>query len=681
MTSWLVRVIAIGLALLLSSCGGGGAEPTDTARSTRGPHLAYNAALQKWIPQPSSPATTFVYLASDVGDHVGSGAEYLYTTSDASISVTFSSGYLQVKIVGDQWWNGNFKMPTGVTTLQEGTYTGLGAYLHHDPAVGGFAWIGEGRACYDLTAWVTITNVVYRKAHLQSFDVVFEQRCDGDSAALRGLVHWDASDKPIPAGYLPPAPEGLWSAPPGATPATGNYVYVVGDDNDFIVGPESHLYTQANAILSVAREGSGGLKIEVEGDENWVGIFVGPSNLTQLKVGYYGWVMGYPFSNPLKGGLDWEGEGRGCNSLWGWFAIDEVSYASNGTIASLQMRFAQDCEAPSANRGTRGLLYGQIRWSADDPTVPPGPVSPPPDGLWQPAAGAAPSSGTYVFLENDRGIGDSQWIERHTYTHANSVLSMSLVGAKLEVQVVGDEGWDGTFQGMSSISTLQVGYYGSLQRWPFHNPAKGGIDAGACNRASGWFVIDELRFTNGSLQFLKMRFLHYCDASTKPLRGQIQWDANDTSRPSGPVTPIPGDLWKPDAGATPLVGNYIYLKSEPGDYIGRGQTFLHTDQIQVYGNNPLTIYGGGWTGRFAPMNSLSQLQVGYYPDLQRFPFHNPVKGGLSWSGESRGCNELTGWFAVDQITVVNGVTSAIKIRFEQRCDPSAPLRGEIRWSR
>ncbi len=57
-----------------------------------------------------------------------------------------------------------------------------------------------------------------------------------------------------------------------------------------------------------------------------------------------------------------------------------------------------------------------------------------------------------------------------------------------------------------------------------------------------------------------------------------------------------------------------------------------------------------WNGDFQAMNVLSALQPGYYGNRQRFAFHNPAVGGLSWSGDGRGCNTLTGWFVVDSVT-------------------------------
>jgi hypothetical protein len=82
------------------------------------------------------------------------------------------------------------------------------------------------------------------------------------------------------------------------------------------------------------------------------------------------------------------------------------------------------------------------------------------------------------------------------------------------------------------------------------------------------------------------------------------------------------------------------------------------------------------------MTGLTQLQPGYYGDLQRYPFHNPVRGGLSVSGNGRGCNTLTGWFVVDAVSFTGGILDAIDLRFEQHCEGGAPaLRGKLHWIR
>ena len=94
----------------------------------------------------------------------------------------------------------------------------------------------------------------------------------------------------------------------------------------------------------------------------------------------------------------------------------------------------------------------------------------------------------------------------------------------------------------------------------------------------------------------------------------------------------------------------------------------------------MTVGGGGWTGDFQAMSSLTQLKAGYYAGLERWPFHNPAKGGLSWSGNGRGCNTLAGWFVVDQVTYSGTAITALDLRFEQRCEGSMPaLHGAIHW--
>ena len=190
------------------------------------------------------------------------------------------------------------------------------------------------------------------------------------------------------------------------------------------------------------------------------------------------------------------------------------------------------------------------------------------------------------------------------------------------------------------------------------------------------------------LTAIDLRFEQHCEGGSPALHGQVRWIAGDTTAPPGPVLPIPATYWQPAPGATPASGNYIFLQSDVGDYIGAGQTYTYTP-----GDAQLTVSATGghlsvrvagskvWTGDFQAMSSLSALQPGLYADLQRYPFHNPVKGGLSWSGDGRGCNTLTGWFIVDSVTYASGVLSSVDLRFEQHCEGGTPaLRGQIRWS-
>lgn len=167
----------------------------------------------------------------------------------------------------------------------------------------------------------------------------------------------------------------------------------------------------------------------------------------------------------------------------------------------------------------------------------------------------------------------------------------------------------------------------------------------------------------------------------------FQTFAPGTATTQQPFTPIPAGLWQPPSGATPSAGNYVYLQSDVGDGIGQGQTYTYTPlnaQLTfsaITGGVGVSIQGNTWwTGEFVGPSTMSQVQVGYYSGLIRWPFHNPVLGGLNWSGDGRGCNMLLGWFAVDNVTYTNGVLSGVDLRFEQQCEGGqAALHGALHW--
>lgn len=155
----------------------------------------------------------------------------------------------------------------------------------------------------------------------------------------------------------------------------------------------------------------------------------------------------------------------------------------------------------------------------------------------------------------------------------------------------------------------------------------------------------------------------------------------------GPIPPPPG-LWAPAPGTTPASGSYVYLESDPGDYIGGGQVLTYTPANATLtftgsaGYVGVAIGGGAWwNGDFQAMASLPLLVPGFYGDLARYPFHDPARGGLSWSGEGRGCNTLTGWFVVDAVSHAGGALTAVDLRFEQHCEGGPPaLHGQLHWA-
>jgi hypothetical protein len=677
-----IRNLFLGtfVVALLAACGGGAQAPEGPTPESR---AAVGTFARRPPPIVTPPTVTTVDLQSDAGDYIGQGQSYHYTKANANLSITVAQGVISVSVAGDQNWSGHFQYSRLASTLRLGQYPHLARYPAAATGRGAsMDWSGQGRGCNALSGSFDISSATYVDGALQSFSLSFTQHCEGAMPAMHGVVNWAANDPTVGPGPVAPPP-GLWSPDPSVLPASGRYVYLQSDAGDYIGGGGTYLYTSSNAQLSKSTS-DGLLHVGVAGNQNWTGDFKAMSGLTQLVPGYYGDLSRYPFFNPLKGGLDWSGEGRGCNQLSGWFVVDSVSYV-DGALASISLRFEQHCE------GAAAALHGAVNWTAVDTGGPSGPVSPPP-GLWAPDAGLLPASGRYVYLQSDAGDYIGGGVNR-LYTGANASLSDSASGAQFHINVNGDTWWYGDFSAMSGLTALAPGYYGGIGRFPFNNLTTGGLswygDGRGCNTLTGWFVVDEVSYVNGALASIKLRFEQHCEGGAAALHGAISWTATDTATPPGPVSPPPAGLWSPDPAALPASGRYVYLKSDAGDYIGGGQTYLYTDAnmgMSASSNGGLfAIYLNKnfdwWSGDFLAMNTIAKLQPGYYGSLERYPFNNPVKGGLNWDGEGRGCNTLTGWFVVDDVTYVNDALTSIKLRFEQHCEGgTAALHGQIYWT-
>ena len=275
----------------------------------------------------------------------------------------------------------------------------------------------------------------------------------------------------------------------------------------------------------------------------------------------------------------------------------------------------------------------------------------------------------------------------YTYTNSNAIISVTADTTAIQVSITGKQHWDAGFY-VPTGAKLGKGTYTNATRSPFQQGGAGMNWEGegrGCNMLTGSITIDSLSWSNGagsSLAAIDMHFDQHCENGVPALRGTIHWRNDDPAvPPQGPSVPIPTNLWQPPAGVVPDTGNVVYVVSQQGDEIGQGATDLFQTAITVTASGAhVTVSAGGYAGDFVRMNTISQLKLGYYSDLTRYPFNSPVQGGLDWKGYGRGCNTLTGWFAVDKVNYVNGVLVGIQLRFEQHCDGQAPaLNGMVRW--
>jgi hypothetical protein len=148
---------------------------------------------------------------------------------------------------------------------------------------------------------------------------------------------------------------------------------------------------------------------------------------------------------------------------------------------------------------------------------------------------------------------------------------------------------------------------------------------------------------------------------------------------------LPGTAWAPPAQSATLT-----MVSDPGDYIGQGQTWSYDteagDVISATTNGntvnvAVTGYNGTWWYLdFDAPNGQTLTAGTTYANATRYPF-NGSGPGLAIYGEGRGCNTLTGSFTVTE-AVFGGPDSSylqdFEATFEQHCEGAEPaLRGTV----
>lgn len=138
--------------------------------------------------------------------------------------------------------------------------------------------------------------------------------------------------------------------------------------------------------------------------------------------------------------------------------------------------------------------------------------------------------------------------------------------------------------------------------------------------------------------------------------------------------------------------NILYYFSDPGDYIGQGAEVTFTGSDGTFGvantfnngilatfNAPAFVHN--WTlGLTATGGAV--LQAGAYENAERWPFQTTGHPGLSFFGDGRGCNTLTGRFVVLEIARdAGGNVSQLAADWEQHCEGGAPaLHGQFRFN-
>lgn len=154
---------------------------------------------------------------------------------------------------------------------------------------------------------------------------------------------------------------------------------------------------------------------------------------------------------------------------------------------------------------------------------------------------------------------------------------------------------------------------------------------------------------------------------------------------AGAMTLPPGSI------TVPTSGTFLYLNSQPGDYVGGGAEYLYTSADSTINAQlpPGAEYFAAYVlqGSYvrvwnvaiaAPLGQ--SLAVSSYPGAVNFALRTSAAAGLAVSSDTRGCNVISGQFDVTALShAPSGELLLFDATFEQHCEgATAALFGRIR---
>ena len=144
------------------------------------------------------------------------------------------------------------------------------------------------------------------------------------------------------------SPVGAQSEPTASQPqapqaAIDAWMHFQSDTGDYIGGGKQQVWTLKESDFSVGGNNRD-IRASVSGQGDWWYLeFRAPSN-GQLGAGQFTSAERAPFVTGKAPGLDVNGDGRGCNTLGGRFAIKTLTWTSAGAVAEVDVLFEQHCE-------------------------------------------------------------------------------------------------------------------------------------------------------------------------------------------------------------------------------------------------------------------------------------------------------------------------------------------------
>ncbi len=148
------------------------------------------------------------------------------------------------------------------------------------------------------------------------------------------------------------------SKPADASLAARSMYQYTSDSGDYIGGGGAKRYTPANATISVSGTAAF-LTVSVRNDTDWWSIDLAAPKGEKLHRGMYYDAERAAFRTGSAPGLDVSGNHRGCNEIYGSFAINQIATNASGKVIMLDATFTQHCESPTAP-----ALKGRVMFNA-----------------------------------------------------------------------------------------------------------------------------------------------------------------------------------------------------------------------------------------------------------------------------------------------------------------------------
>ena len=146
--------------------------------------------------------------------------------------------------------------------------------------------------------------------------------------------------------------------PADASMPTRTMYKYTSETGDYIGGGGTNRYTPANSTISVGGT-DGSLTLSVRtATEYWTINLAAPLG-EKLHPGVYDDTERASFRTGRAPGLDVSGNHRGCNEIWGSFAINQITTDESGKVTMLDASFTQHCELATAP-----ALEGVVKFKA-----------------------------------------------------------------------------------------------------------------------------------------------------------------------------------------------------------------------------------------------------------------------------------------------------------------------------